>query len=65
MLIGADVPETDSSVPPTATESAKGEMSQGIAGVELIVGEPMTFSVRVTRQPNRKRLPTKEIQEVC
>lgn len=35
--------DTDKSVPPTATESAIGEMSQGNGGVEAIVGETVTL----------------------
>jgi len=39
--------DTDKSVPSTATESAIGEMSQGNAGIETIVGETVTLSVAV------------------
>jgi RNA polymerase sigma-70 factor (ECF subfamily) len=39
--------DTDKSVPPTATESAIGEMSQGNAPVEATVGETVTFPVAV------------------
>jgi len=39
--------DTDKSVPPTATESAIGEMSQGNAPVEPIVGETVTLSEAV------------------
>ncbi|HBL14620.1 MAG TPA: hypothetical protein DD379_25170 [Cyanobacteria bacterium UBA11162] len=39
--------DTDKSVPPTATESAIGEMSQGNAPVEAIVGETVTLSEAV------------------
>ncbi|MEQ9551426.1 MAG: hypothetical protein RIM23_17670 [Coleofasciculus sp. G3-WIS-01] len=35
--------DTDKSVPPTATESAIGEMSEGNGGVEAIVGETVTL----------------------
>jgi RNA polymerase sigma factor (sigma-70 family) len=41
---GAD---TELSVPPTATESAIGEKSEGNAGVEAIMGETLTLSVAV------------------
>jgi RNA polymerase sigma-70 factor (ECF subfamily) len=46
-FIGEDGTDTDKSVPPTATESAIGEMSQGNAGGEPIVGETVTLSVAV------------------
>ncbi len=48
-FIGEDGTDTDLSVTPTlaATESAIGEMSQGNAGVEPIVGETVTLSVAV------------------
>ncbi|MFB2880566.1 RNA polymerase sigma factor [Floridanema aerugineum] len=39
--------DTDKSVPPTATESAIGEMSEGNAPVEATVGETVTLSVAV------------------
>jgi RNA polymerase sigma-70 factor (ECF subfamily) len=39
--------DRDKSVPPIATESAIGEMSQGNASVEAIVGETVTLSVAV------------------
>ncbi|MCC3436508.1 sigma-70 family RNA polymerase sigma factor [Microcoleus sp. PH2017_05_CCC_O_A] len=38
-FIGEERADTDKSVPPTATESAIGEMSQGNAAVEAIAGE--------------------------
>jgi RNA polymerase sigma-70 factor (ECF subfamily) len=43
-FIGEDGTDTDKSVPPTATESAIGEMSQENATVEPIVGETVTLS---------------------
>jgi RNA polymerase sigma-70 factor (ECF subfamily) len=43
-FIEEDGTETDKSVPPAATESAIGEMSEGNAGVEPIVGETVTLS---------------------
>jgi hypothetical protein len=48
-FIGENGTDTDKSVTPTkaATESAIGEMSQGNAGVEPIVGETVTLSVAV------------------
>jgi len=46
-FIGEDETDSDLSVTPAATESAIGEMSQGNAGVEAIVGETTTFSVAV------------------
>ena len=48
-FIGEDGTDTDLSVTPTlaATESAIGEMSEGNAGVEAIVGETVTLSVAV------------------
>ncbi|MEG3936041.1 MULTISPECIES: sigma-70 family RNA polymerase sigma factor [unclassified Microcoleus] len=39
--------DRDKSVPPTATESAIGEMSQGNGGVEADAGETVTLSVAV------------------
>ena len=42
-FIGEDGTDTDKSVPPTATESAIGEMSEGNAEVEAIVGETVTL----------------------
>lgn len=46
-FIGEDEADTDKSVPPTATESAIGEMFQGNAPVEAIAGETVTLSVAV------------------
>ena len=46
-FIGEDGTDTDKSVPPTATESAIGEMSEGNRGVEAIAGETVTLSVAV------------------
>jgi RNA polymerase sigma-70 factor (ECF subfamily) len=46
-FIGEDRTDRDKSVPSTATESAIGEMSQGNAPVEAIVGETVTLSVAV------------------
>jgi RNA polymerase sigma factor (sigma-70 family) len=46
-FIGEDETDSDLSVTPAATESAIGEMSQGNAEVEAIVGETTTFSVAV------------------
>jgi RNA polymerase sigma-70 factor (ECF subfamily) len=46
-FIEEDGTDTDKSVPPTATESAIGEMSQGNAPVEAIVGETVTLSEAV------------------
>jgi RNA polymerase sigma-70 factor (ECF subfamily) len=46
-FIGEDGTDTELSVPPTATESAIGEMSQENAAVEPIVGETVTLSVAV------------------
>lgn len=46
-FIGEDETDTDKSVPPTATESAIGEMSQENAEVEATVGETVTLSVAV------------------
>lgn len=46
-FIGEDGTDTDKSVPSTATESAIGEMSQGNAPVEAIVGKTVTLSVAV------------------
>jgi RNA polymerase sigma-70 factor (ECF subfamily) len=43
-FIGEEGTDTDLSVPPAATESAIGEMSQGNAGVEPIAGETVTLS---------------------
>lgn len=43
-FIGEDGTDTELSVPPAATESAIGEMSQGNAGVEVIAGETVTLS---------------------
>jgi RNA polymerase sigma-70 factor (ECF subfamily) len=45
-FIGEDETDSDLSVTPAATESAIGEMSQGNAGVEAIVGETVTLSDR-------------------
>ncbi len=45
-FIGEDGTDTELSVPPAATESAIGEMSQENAGVEPIVGETVTLSDR-------------------
>jgi len=45
-FIGQDGTNTNKSVPPAATESAIGEMSQENAGVEAIVGETVTLSER-------------------
>ncbi|MEQ8386837.1 MAG: sigma-70 family RNA polymerase sigma factor [Coleofasciculus sp. A1-SPW-01] len=42
-FIEEDKTDTDKSVPPTATESAIGEMSEGNGGVEAIVGETVTL----------------------
>ncbi|MEG4270252.1 MULTISPECIES: sigma-70 family RNA polymerase sigma factor [unclassified Microcoleus] len=46
-FIGEEATDRDKFVPPTATESAIGEMSQGNEGVEAIVGETVTLSVAV------------------
>jgi RNA polymerase sigma-70 factor (ECF subfamily) len=46
-FIGEDGTDTDLWVPPTATESAIGEMSQGNAPVEAIAGETVTLSLAV------------------
>ncbi len=46
-FIGEDGTDTELSVPSAATELAIGEMSQGNAGVEPIVGETVTLSVAV------------------
>ncbi|MEH1861776.1 MAG: sigma-70 family RNA polymerase sigma factor [Nostoc sp.] len=46
-FIGEDGTDTEKSVPPTATDSAIGEMFQGNAPVEAIVGETVTLSVAV------------------
>jgi len=46
-FIGEDGTDTDKSVPPTATESAIGEMSEGDGGVEAIAGETVTLSEAV------------------
>jgi RNA polymerase sigma-70 factor (ECF subfamily) len=46
-FIGEDGTDTDKSVPPTATESAIGEMSEGNGGVEAGAGETVTLSVAV------------------
>jgi RNA polymerase sigma-70 factor (ECF subfamily) len=46
-FIEEDGTDTDKSVPPAATESAIGEMSQGNGGVEAGAGETVTLSVAV------------------
>ncbi|MEH2237063.1 RNA polymerase sigma factor [Nostoc sp.] len=46
-FIGEDGTDTDLSVPPTATKSAIGEMSEENVGVKAIVGETVTLSVAV------------------
>jgi hypothetical protein len=46
-FIGEDGTDTELSIPPAATESAIGEMSQGNAGVEAGAGETVTLSVAV------------------
>jgi RNA polymerase sigma factor (sigma-70 family) len=46
-FIGEDGTDKDKFVPPTATESEIGEMSQGNGGVEAIAGETVTLSVAV------------------
>jgi RNA polymerase sigma-70 factor (ECF subfamily) len=46
-FIGEDGTDTELSVPPAATESAIGEMSQGNAGGVLIAGETVTLSEAV------------------
>lgn len=46
-FIGEEARDRDKFVPPTATESAIGEMSQGNAPVEATVGETVTLSVAV------------------
>ena len=51
-FIGEDGTDTDKSVPPTATESAIGEMSQKNAPVEAIVGETVTLSEAVEEVEN-------------
>jgi RNA polymerase sigma-70 factor (ECF subfamily) len=51
-FIGEDGTDTDKSVPPTATESAIGEMSQKNAPVKAIVGETVTLSEAVEEVEN-------------
>ena len=46
-FIEEEATDRDKSVPPTATESAIGEMSQGNGGVEADAGETVTLSVAV------------------
>ena len=61
-FIGEEATDRDKFVPPTATESAIGEMSQGNAPVEATVGETVTLSVAVEEV---ERIGNEEAQEVA
>ncbi|GEM_PF-2361891 len=63
-FIEEDEADTDKSVPPTATESAIGEMSQGNGGFEADAGETVTLVTLSEAVEEVKSVVVEEAQEV-